>query len=58
MMKAADIETASATRAMRVVPTAPPSGVIISSEDAIFVESPSPFTEIAKIVGNMIASKA
>lgn len=57
-MNEADIVAASATMPISNVPTAPPKGVIISREEAIFVESPSPLTDIAKIVGNMIASKA
>ena len=53
-----DILTASATVPIIIVPTAPPSGVIISREDASFVADPKPLTEIANIVGNMIASNA
>ena len=35
----------------------PPIGVIISSEEAVFVSPPKLFRAIEKIVGNMIASK-
>ena len=57
-MNDADMLTASATVPIIIVPIAPPKGVIISREDDSFVAFPNPRTERAKIVGNMIASKA
>ena len=35
----------------------PPTGVIISIDEALLVSPPSPRKVMAKIVGNMIASK-
>lgn len=58
MINDAEMLEASATMPIRSVPTAPPNGVIISSDDAILVFSPRPLTDMAKIVGNIIASNA
>ena len=35
----------------------PPTGVIISSDEALFVKLPNPLTASEKIVGNITASK-
>jgi hypothetical protein len=43
---------------MERAPTAPPRGDIIRKEEANFVAGPRPLTQMAKIVGNMMASKA
>ena len=48
----------AATHPIRNVPTAPPRGVIIRNEDAIFVDDPQPLMVMANIVGNIIASNA
>ena len=59
MINDVDIEVASAKRPMRRVPTAPPIGVIIRSDDAILTELLSTRAiVIAKIVGNIMASNA
>lgn len=46
----------SAMRPMSMKPQ-PPIGVIISSDDALFVRLPSPRRASENIVGNIIASK-
>ncbi len=57
-MKEVDIFTSEATHPMRKVPTDHPRGVIIRNEEAIFVADAHLLMVIAKIVGNIIASKA
>ena len=46
----------SATAPISIGPTAPPIGVIIRNDDARFVLAPTPRSEMAKIVGNIIDS--
>ncbi len=55
-MKATDIVLASATSPIIKGPTAPPMGVIISSDEARLVSGPKSLSESAKIVGNMMLS--
>lgn len=57
-MNAVDMDVASATIPINEVPTAPPMGVIIRKEEAIFTFFPASLMVIAKIVGNIIASNA
>lgn len=56
--KDTDIVERSASQAMMNVPMAPPIGVIIMNEDALLALSPRPVIAIAKIVGNIMDSKA
>lgn len=58
MRKAAEMLMLSAIRPMSNVPTAPPMGVIIRKEEAIFTFPFTPEMVMANMVGNIIASKA
>ena len=58
MTKAQCIAIWSPTQPMSNGPTAPPTGVIIRKDEALLVWLPNPLNDKAKIVGNMIASKA
>ena len=51
-----DILLLSATYPINTGPIAPPTGDIIKKEEARLVLFPNPFKDMAKIVGNMMAS--
>ena len=51
-----DILLLSATYPNNTGPIAPPTGDIIKKEEARLVLFPNPFKDMAKIVGNMMAS--
>ena len=51
-----DILLLSATYQINTGPIAPPTGDIIKKEEARLVLFPNPFKDMAKIVGNMMAS--